>query len=328
MEKTVPVLGSVNDILVVSNALDCFDKFNQDLKNLAMKYSMADIMKYLEKLKDGKIGFFKRQKIYQFYQENKDTVDTIAEHSGIVMFFLQNYKKDGTMRLELDYYYRYLLTHQDEKEKIQSLLLKLDELGIEKIEMKEDIDFTEKEYQLNLQDFYSFFGKIFYLDNIEIIPSYENNVIKYRSKGSNYQLLLKQHEMPKIVLNNLTFPIENLPSSIDWDFLWKNVLKLTEGMEQSMTAFRNSVMLDVSLYDLKEQVMSTCNTFKSIDSVNNKPELVEALSQIKRGIVELYSIKKDYDAEIITEYPLLSQQQIGDGVQQYVKVRENTIDID
>ena len=332
MEQRVTAEAKIADVMAASSVLDQFDNFNQNLKELTTKCNIVDIMHHLKRATKGGTNFVKKRKIYQFYQEHKDIVDTIDKNSDIFMFHSLNYEDDGTMKPDLSYYYSYLLNHKHETEQIQALLQRLKELDIKEIVMNEELDFTKEEYKLETWYYHSFFNSIIYLENIEILPNYETDIIKYRSKGSNYELLigseLFSYKRNKIVVNNMTFPIESLPESASWKYLWDNILKLVESTQESKTALKNSVDLDVSLQDLENQMTDTCNTFTRIDEVNSKPELVAALTQIKSGIAELYAIKSDYDTEITTVHPSLSQEIIQEEAKQYVKRRDSMIDID
>ena len=108
MEPRVPVEAKVVDVMAISSVLDQFDSFNQNLKELTSKYNMADIIYYLKKAIRGETTFFRKRGIYQFYQENKDTIDIINKNSDISSFLSLNYDDDGTIKPYLDYYYRYL----------------------------------------------------------------------------------------------------------------------------------------------------------------------------------------------------------------------------
>lgn len=332
MKQIETVKARVTDVIAVNSVLDQFDNFNQNLKGLATKYNMKDIMHHLTAATKGESTFFKKRGIYRFYQENKDMVDTINTNSDIFMFLSQNYNTNGTINPDLNYYYRYLLNHKDKKEQIQGLLQKLKELDIKEVEMNEKTDFTKEEHSLEFWECHSFFNPIIYLENIEILPNYEKDTIKYRSTESNYKLMIGNKRFSylstKIIVNNLIFPIENLPKSVNWKSVWNDFLELAKSQQESKRALKNAVDLDISLQDLDTQISDTCSTFTRITDVNSKPELVAALTQIKCGIAELYGIKRDFDAEITAEHPSLSQQIIKEETKQYLKLRENMIDID
>ena len=332
MEQKALAEVKVVDVMAISSVLDQFDSFNQNLKELTIKYNMADIIYHLKKAIRGETTFFRKRGIYQFYQENKDTIDIINKDSDIFVFLSVNYDDDGTMKPYLDFYYRYLLEHKDEKEQIQALLQRLNELEIKEIAMDKELDFTQEEYRFESWQCRSFLYPIVYLENMEILPNYETDVIRYRSKGSNYKLLIGNERYAyiknRIFVNDLTFPVESLPQSVRWKSIQNHILKLAESTTKSKKALRNSVDLNVSLQDLDVQISDTCNIFTRIDGVNSKPELVAALTQIKNGIAELYDIKREYDAEITTEHPSLSQQAIKEETKQYIKKRDSMIDID
>lgn len=332
MEQRVPVEAKLVDVMAISSVLNQFDSFNQNLKKLATRYNMKDIIYYLKKAIRGETTIFRKRGIYQFYQENKDTIDIINKNSDIFVLLSVNYDDDGTMKPYLDFYYRYLLEHKDEKEQIQALLQRLNELEIKEIAMDKELDFTQEEYQFESWQCRSFLYPIVYLENMEILPNYETDVIRYRSKGSNYKLLIGNERYAyiknRIFVNDLTFPVESLPQSVRWKSIQNHILKLAESTTKSKKALRNSVDLNVSLQDLDAQMADTCNTFTRIDEVNSKPELVAALTQIQTGIAALYGIKRDYEAEITIENSSLSQQTIKEETKQYVKRRDSMIDID
>lgn len=332
MEQRVPVEAKLVDVMAISSVLNQFDSFNQNLKKLATRYNMKDIIYYLKKAIRGETTIFRKRGVYQFYQENKDTVDTIDKNSDIFAFLSLNYDDDGTIKPYLYYYYSYLLDHKNQKEQIQALLQRLNELDIKEIAMNKDLDLTQEEYQFESWQCHSVLYPVVYLENMEILPNYEKDVIRYRSKGSNYKLLIGNERYAyiknRIFVKNLTFPVESLPQSVCWKSIQDYILKLAESTKESKKALRNSVDLNVGLQDLDAQMADTCNTFTRIDEVNSKPELVAALTQIQTGIAALYGIKRDYEAEITIENPSLSQQTINEETKQYVKRRDSMIDID
>lgn len=326
----------VDDLLALYHIQDDFENFNEQLKELAKNNKMADIMHYLKKASKGMYSLRKRN-ITKFYKENQAIIDKINKHSDIFMFLSLNYESDGAVKEDITGYYHYLLEHEDQQDHILSLLEKLKELEVEKIKLTEGKDFKNEEYSISSYGFYSppWFS---YLENMKIIPEYPSPTIKYKTTGSNYKLMLDSSLSYRstplisyknyIEVNNLTFDPQSLPSKLIKEYTYDQIIQLVKESNTSQY-LREVVDLGISIHDLEEQTKSTAAIFGRVDGMNENPDFLEALTQIRSGINKLYALEDDRKQTLTIENPSLTSQLIREEQKKYLKRRElSSLDID
>lgn len=326
----------VADVIALYHIQEDFENFNNQLKELAKSNKMIDILHYLKKASMGMFSLTKR-KITRFYKENQATITKINEYSDIFMFLATNYESNGIAKENINGYYHYLLAHNDQRDCILSVLEKLKDLEVEDIKLIEGKDFKSEEYSIDTDLFYSplWFP---YLENMRIIPEYPSHKIKYKTTNSNYKLMLDSSLSRRsaalisgrnyIEVNNLTFDPQCLPNELTKEYTYDKIIQLSK---KSITRqdIKEIVDLGISIHDLEEQANITATTFGRVDGMKEKPELLEALTQIRSGVSKLYALEDSHVQTLTTENPNLTQQLIQKEKKEYLKRRElSTLDID
>lgn len=322
MKKEVSKKAYICDLMALCNILEEFEEFSQKIAKFISVKNNMDLIYKLGDVSRGKFCFPARG-VKKFYQENKEVIDIINRYSSIERFICSD---------RLEFFYQYILKNKEKLDQIISLLQKISELGFQKLELNEDLDFTASEYKI-----YSEFDDNFsitYLDNIEVLPNYES-CVKYKTTGSNYRMDLQTLPLGfskyggEITVNSLLFDSRRLPEKITKESIFDQILKLKSDQKEKCTSIRNSVDLSVSILDLDAQLNETNRTINKLDGVKSKSELLEVLSNIKEDVEKLKTMSIEYDSNILKETPSIRRETLEEEKQLYLKKRFwSRIDID
>ena len=323
MEKKYKTID-VNNLLALAHILDKYEDFRKNLiKFVSNENNRNDIYK-LYKISKGEMVF--SPKAHKFYKNNKDVIDIINKYSVINMFMYYVHKQNG--EYNIDYFYNYLNDNKDKLDSIISLLGQIKELGFKEIKLNEEETFKNEEYKLNTSMvksiIYSIVTDIRFLENMELIPEYENNIIKYKTNGSNYCMVLPYRDDAKgwasneIILNNLLFDPNRLPNSLKKEDTVDKIIALKETKKEDTTSIRELVDLGVKIFDLEKEYANLKYIVDRLENVKSKEELKKVLSNIKIEIEQLRQINKNE----VKENPNVSEEQIEKEKQKYLSIRE------
>ena len=317
----------INNLIALYHIIDDFEEFEKKLRPaISTKYN-RDFTYNLWKISRGKfkLGAFKARK---FYKENKAIIDTINKYSDILSFINRSYDWQGN----LHFFYQYLIEHKNELDKILTLLEKIKELGFDKFEFNENLDFTKEEY--NIATSFRSNYRIIYIDNIEAIPNYES-CIKYRTSDSNYkmELIIIGNEFSlygrNITLNSLLFEPNRLPERIDKETIFEPILNQSLEQTERTKTIRNSVDLNISIFDLETRLDYTTYTINRLQGVKNKKELLEVLLNMKQDVEKLRTLSSEYDSSVLELDSSLSSELLEKEKSEYIRRREwRNLDID
>ena len=331
MEEKQIIKININEAIALCHMLDEFDDFSKNLNNFLKK--VKDKIKLIYKL--GKIsrGEFCTPsiKVRKFYNANKHAIDTINEYSHIHTFICQNFQFGyGKGDIEYKNYrlYQYILINQDKLDKILAVLEKLKELGFYSIEFDENQDFTNEHYTLDLS--YHYRSYITYLDNLVAISSYQRDVVKYKSEGSSYKMLLETLDSSgnlnqirmKILLNDLTFDISRLPKTISKEEIIDKIVGLQKDKNEEYTTIRNSVDLNIAIEDLLLMFHFVDSKISSLDGISQREELTKLLSNIKENILKMQAISTEYDKDAVSSNENITENLLKEEKKSYQRRRE------
>ena len=159
--------------------------------------------------------------------------------------------------------------HNENIGAIKRLALKIKKLGFDTIIYNEE----KKEY-----DSYIFkndlYGEFKYFENIKILPTYNQYIIKYKTDNSCYCMTFKINNFDETIsknniiieLNSLTFNPNKLPNMITNESTIENIKKLANENKDSIT-FNNLINMSISTDDLISQYEYTkkCVIFFVLD---------------------------------------------------------------
>ena len=322
----------VKDLIALCYIIDEFDKFNKELKELYIQNGDLYSQSFdINKLSKNEYVFGKKN-IKDFYLSNKNIIENIQNHLSIQDFVYNSYNSLGEPNYNILYFHNYLMEHRNEINIILDLLFELNKLGFKSLYFDSNIDFSKNDYEIAMNFEHNF--NIYYLENMVSIPNYDQNTVKYKSLGSNYEIIVKPHlneEISfydrKIKLNSLIFDYNKLPKELSKENIFDKILTLKKDREKELVV--NSVKLSVCVYDLKSQFEITEQIIKEIDSVEDKVELVKLLGTIGGSIKQLLSICNKYDNNIEENNESITREILEKEKQIYLRKRfYNSTDID
>lgn len=325
MKKENEKIGEIRDILALCEIIDEFEEFNKNIMKLFSKKDRRDISFELWKISQCNHSFKKEAK--SFYKQNKDVIDKISKYQSINMFIINNYDDYGNLKSEgLGFFYPYIKKNKEHIEKIKELLIQMKQLSFTSFTFDENFDVKDQEYVMHIGSYYGHVGD--YVDNIEIIPSYSEFNIRYKSNGSNYLIKMysdfNSFRSEKLIVNSLLFDKNRLPESINKQSVTTYFRKLYEKQEKQYQAVKNSVDLTVGISDLQSEFYSLQSTIGSkLQDVYNKQQLLDVLKNIKEEINKLTDLSSEYDKSITSKYPNVTEEILKDEVKLYIKRRED-----
>lgn len=302
-----------NNMITLCHIVDEFDEFEKRLISVISPKYNRDFVFQLWDISKGKFKVGAR-KAKRFYEENKSVIDAMNQYSNVPMFINQNYGYTGEPTGDLRFFYEYLVSHKEEIPKIIELLERLKELGFDKFEFNEELDFTKEIYSA-----YPSFNDNFdltYVANPQVIPNYVSR-INFTTTDSNYKMKLGLSGISKkeiseysreIVLNSLLFNISTLPEKLDIEHTHGQLVRLKEEQKDKTSMIRSAVDLSISVSDLERQFNYTNGTISRLNGVKNKEELVAVLTSMKEDLERLKTLSAEHDSSISQEEPLLTPE--------------------
>lgn len=313
------------NLIALCHILDEYEEFKNRLEKVLSKKLDVD---FIRKLDDVSIGKFSWSiKAMEFYKQNKSVIDTINEYTNISLFINDNYDCELNEIDRVDYFYNYINNHRDEMEKILRLLERLRELHIVSISLNEKIDFLHETYEMNtwMPDNY----KLVILDNMEAVPGYSTDLVRYKTNGSSYKITiggafgdLNRYPIGKITLNSLTLDVSRLPNYDSSEDVYQTILELKDKKEDEYAAIKTSVDLNVGLEDLHKAFTIISQRIENLEDSEKKQELTHQLTTIKTAIIKMQNINEQMDADAVSS-GLVSNETLEKEKQLYKKERHH-----
>ena len=292
---------SINNLYALCCIIGEYDMFNNKILNILSRGHVTHKLYKLQKISN---GFFVlgSKKLKNFYQENKEIIDNINYFSSLWNFIIFNYNVN-TNKIEngtLYFFYNYILKHKDKFDQIIDLLQKIEKLGFQELELDEAEKFINKDYEIDID--FKKNNEIPYFNNIEYIPNYQNNIIRYRTKNSNYMMCLKRindkisNGGNNIIVRNLFFDINDLPEIITKENTFDQII-IKDNQSINNKIIKNSLDLSVCIDDLYNQYNITNQIIDSFDNIHCKHELLV----IKEKLDSLKKLSMEYDKKICND---------------------------
>lgn len=307
---------SINDLIILCHILDSYNDFNQELINLmsSPKFNLHDLLLSQTNRKN----ILCNRETKKFYLKYKDIFNIINNYNYLLSFIVDNYiinQNNITRKSKLDFFYQYIMNNKNSLEKIFAVLNRMKELGFNKLKFDENLDFTASEYKVN-KLFYDN-ANIEYLDNMEAIPNYQSDIVKYKTTDSNYKVIIvpsitivvtgniSEHDK-KIVVNSLVFDANRLPNSISTGSIFNEILALKNSKSKECNAIKNSIDLNLNMEGLISEFISTDNTINQINDIENKNELLTILAEVREKLNKLKVACSKHDDTIVNMYPTIT----------------------
>lgn len=302
--------AETKNIIALCHIIDYFEGFRERLIPMISHGYNRD---FVFQLYDVSLVKFRlgASKAKQFYRENKAIIDTINRYSNISRFINDNYGWFGKSEENLEFFYEYISNHKDEMDKILAVLCKLNELGFDRFEFNENLDFTTEMY--GIQPSFKRNHHITYVANPEVIPSYDS-YITFRTTSSNYKMDLHvigdeiSRIDEKIILNSLLFDPKSFPESVNRENTFEHILELKDAQREQTDAIRNSVNLNVSVENLDMQLVASTVVISKLDGVENKGEMLTILESIREDVEKLKALSLQHDSRVSEQQPLVTSE--------------------
>lgn len=296
--------AEISHIIALCHIIDEFEDFEE---RLSPKYNQKFISQ-LWNISQGKNKIGAR-KVKRFYNDNKEVIDTINKYSNILTFINFIYDFYGILNGDLKFFYEYLLKNKEQKQQILAVLGKLKELGFNDFEFDENIDFTQKTYEVEPEFGRNFY--IYYVANAQVIPNYKYYV-SYKTANSNYKMELSvdfgefSDYGRDIVLNSLLFDPNTLPEKIDRENIFEPLVRAKNEQKEKCDIIRNSVDLSIGVTDLEGKLKDTNDMVNNLDSIDSKEQLLAILENISTEVKKLRVLSEQYDLDISKQEPELT----------------------
>lgn len=278
-----------------------YNEFCHDLEDLVKSkknliYKIYDMMQY--------DSFFGKKKYKNFLIKYQDTIEIMKKYDclcNMIIFKYNSYGEPNEKSYE-NYFYNYISMHKENIGAIKRLALKIKKLGFDTIIYNEE----KKEY-----DSYIFkndlYGEFKYFENIKILPTYNQDIIKYKTDNSCYCMTFKINNFDETIsknnriieLNSLTFNPNKLPNMITNESTIENIKKLANENKDSIT-FNNLINMSISTDDLISQYEYTKKLFEAMENTSNKEKLNKILNSLSIKLKNLKLISKQIEDDIIT----------------------------
>ena len=313
----------IKNLIALSQIIDDYEKFDEKIKELMKTNNQInDIWFKLLKLINNQ-ALLGNRKIKKFYNDTKDILDVIGKYTS-TYDFLSEYSTGKSKKL--DYYYKYLKVNMNKLDDILVLLNKLQELGFSRVTLNENLD-LDKTYSIYTMLSYNI--DISYLDNMEVIPTYDLGQVKYKSNKSDYiinaHVLMSQNISiygSSIEVSNLLFDPNRLPPTIDKENIFEYILNLRD--KNKIKQIRNAVDLNVNTIDLNDNIGKLRETVERIEDNKSKDKLINLLYQFAHDMNNMNEIAEDYNKNVAQQLSL-DEDQLEEESKKYIKRRNDTI---
>lgn len=308
-----------------------YDTFCEELESLIASKKNKDLIYKMYNIMQGKF-VLGNKKYKEFVRKYHDTIEIMKKYHCLSDMTILKYNPDGKPNKSSteDYFYKFILEHKENIETIKSIAIKIKSLGFDKIIYGEKLNFTDIEYELEES-----YGSDFeYLENIEVIPTYTRNSIKYKTNNSCYCMTIGTTGYSNnqnisnydriIELNSLIFDPDRLPNEITVESTIGTIHKLAEARKRDYQIIRDVVDISISAEDLMIQYNRTKRIIESIESVKNKEELNQILNNILKEINELKLASLSFENETIDSSKTLDEEKIENEKSFYLVRREWT----
>ena len=203
---------------------------------------------------------------------------------------------------KLDQFYKYLISHKSELMEILALLEKIKLLKIKYIILSETT-FTNEVYKISEDISLRNDNKLYYLENMEAIPHYyDTGVLEYKTKESNYAIVLTLvgdntlvFGDSKIILNNLTFNPDLLPSELTKESTYDKVMALRDDAYiRNCEVIKKNLDLRLLVGDMRMQYVDISKLAKDAWSLKESEQLMSEYRIVLRKIERLLDCHNSY----------------------------------
>ena len=186
-------------------------------------------------------------------------------------------------------------------------------MNISKIEFNETFDFTKEQENINTNFKINF--DYSYYDNIEILPNYSHEYIRYTTTKSDYKIklgcsLTNKPFLKSIVVNNLWFNPDLLPDKITKENTFDKIVALRKNKSKDNISLRNIIDLEIGIEDIENNFKNFNNYVEKVDDIKTKQELINLLKIAKNNLEQIQSVCTNYNNIIFENNPDINEELI------------------
>lgn len=310
---------SIIDLLALIDVFNEYEQFDKHLVAILNNRNSIDTLAKIRMLSQGESGVYPK-KVREFCIKHKDTLDKINAHVNVQSFIYHSadFEKDSNI-------YKYLSSHKDELDTIREVVLKLKELGVDRIELDESFDFSKSKYYMYTWSHDNI--NIHYVDGIEAIPGYQTDKIYYATDGSDFEIkfgmscgqLNKTYNTAKV--RSLTFDKSKLPDTVSKTDITEPIIVARDKKINDYEAIRRIVDMRLIEADLRSKLDRLDNVMANVDTLDNAyGDLVEIRALLVNIQVEL----KKYEKEVIASSTYITAEVLDEEVKAYERRKRNS----
>ncbi len=244
--------------------------------------AIEQIKKELKTLADDKEGYKRISKATgRFYGRYKKLIDEINSQCGIDGFLSRFYMRDGSHKTKDNggYFWSYLEENEEQKDQIKANLEKMQSLGIERIRMNPNWDFSIEEHSVskNLEEN----DTVVYATGVDITVKKKDQEITY-ALNTPYAIVIypwRTDKKTEILVNDLSFSSDLLPDSITLKSIFTDFFE-KERIEYS-DPFWNALKLHIVNYDKLDCAIQDLKEITSTSTLPNKAIILKLLNDME-----------------------------------------------
>lgn len=295
----------IKNAIALCHIIEGYENFINDIELVWEKNNYFYFIEDLKKV-SFKENIFGKNEAKKFYKKYNWIINTINEHSRIDTFLFE-ILGDEKKKQSMNVLYEYLFKNEACIEQILNLLEWIKALGFQSILFDENADFTKEEYNVFQEPIRNYNANIGYLENLERIPSYGKEKIRYKSNGSHYKIKFDySHTYKKflmdstIYLNSLLFDPSLLPSfSSKPDILFEKIIDLKKDKVEECQKLTDAVNVKLKLMDLKSELRSAKQTLKELSNMEERNLLENALLYMELELARMEQVDCENDKELM-----------------------------
>lgn len=308
MEKKMNI--RTDSLIALCYIIDEFDSFSFEYMDLiARTKDSYNTISNIIKLMDGNMSFFDKNfidnKIKAFYNKYKKQINSMNNHMDFASFMKYNFNDLGVPHEETKAFHRYLSDHREEVFKVLDFLYKVKTLEIEEVELDEDAKFNIHVYGVDKT-----FNKnqaLYFLEGIRAIPSYDDDIVKYKSNTSDYEIRVFttldgiSFKDSKIRTNSLLIEPERLPKELTKELVYNYIMRLSEQVRISNQDIRDSVDFNIATSEFEKAYINLHMIASRIPYIVNNHMLLETMEYIREAIITIGDVSIDLDKYITSK---------------------------
>lgn len=288
----------VDTIITLCEIIDEYGEFSKELESLIESKRNKDLIYKVYNVMKGNftIGKLKYKKFVNKYQ---NVIEIMKKNKSLSNMTIVRYNPDGKPNKDSteDYFYEYILKNIDSIDTIKQVALKLKSLGFYQITFDETLKFEEYEYEYDKE----YGSKFDFLENMEVLPAYSTNPIKYKTNSSCYAIQFyitgcmdnQNIHSKQIKLNSLVFDPNRLPDEFTKKTTLEQITNQFEKRKKEYEEIEKLVDMSVAVHNLMNQYAKTKAAIEKMNNVENKEQLNQILHNILSNIQELKKLENE-----------------------------------